>query len=147
MKSSKMLVVFFLVFTLLVGITACGSNETASSEEQEEVEQQTAVQEDTDLQAAVEQVMPTADSSASVDSLIGSWIDIDSNDRFANITKTDIGYQYEDNEGKYPATFEGGVLKVKVSNSEGDTADVYIDAETGHMLVFYQDSISEHRKK
>ena len=147
MKSSKMLVVFFLVFTLLVGITACGSNETASSEEQEEVEQQTAVQEDTDLQAAVEQVMPTADSSASVDSLIGSWIDIDSNDRFANITKTDTGYQYEDNEGKYPATFEGGVLKVKVSNSEGDTADVYIDAETGHMLVFYQDSISEHRKK
>lgn len=132
MKSSKILVVFILVFTLLAVSTACGNYNTGSSGEQ---------------QATAEQLIPTAETSASVDGLIGSWTNISANDRFANITKTDTGYQYEDNDGKYPATFADGVLKVNVSDSDSDTADVYIDAKTGHMLTVYQGSISEYSLK
>jgi hypothetical protein len=146
MKSSKIWVIFILVFVLSTIITACGSNEASSSQQQSEAVQ-SSIQAETDQVAAASEVIPTADSKASVDNLLGSWTDINSPDSFANIIKTDTGYQFQDNDGKYPAEFIDGVLKVKVSDNETDTADVYIDVNTSHMLVDYQGSTSEYSKK
>lgn len=149
MKSKKMFTIYLLIFALLTSLTACGGKTTDPSGQQassqQTADQQEADQQATDLQAAAEQVVPAADPTASVNDLIGSWTDISSTDRFANITNADTEYQYEDNDGKYSATFKDGVLKVKVSDSE--TADVYLDEKTGHMLVVYQGEPAEFSKK
>lgn len=152
MKSSKILVILILVFALPALITACGSNITSSSGQQADAQQQSesvqsSIKTETEQVTVESEVIPIADPKASVDSLIGSWTDINSPDCFASITKTDTGYEYADNEGKYPATFKDGVLKVKVSDSDSDTADIYIDANTGHMLSDYQGNTSEYSKK
>jgi hypothetical protein len=152
MKSSKILVILILVFALVAGMTACGNNKTSSSGQQADTQQQSeavqsSIQAETDQVAVASEVIPTVDSKASADSLIGSWKDINSPDRIVNITKTDTGYEYADNEGKYPAIFKDGVLKVKVSDSDSDTADIYVDAKTGHMLSVYQGNTSEYSKK
>jgi predicted small secreted protein len=139
MKSSKILVILFLAFAIPVCMTACGDTSSISSDRQATGSQDAA------QQATAQLALAAAETKASVDGLIGSWTDIASADRFVNITKTDTGYQYEDNEGKYPATFTEGVLKVEVSDSI--TVDVYIDATTGHMLSVYQENISEFSKK
>jgi hypothetical protein len=157
MKSFKILVISILVTALLAALSACGNNKNAT-DQQSDSQQQTAATQQSDAaqsstqagtgqQAIVTESMQTADPKASVDDLIGSWTDINSPDRFAKITKTDTGYQYEDNEGKYPATYKDGVLKVKVSDNDTDTADIYIDKNTGHMISTYQDNISEYSKK
>lgn len=157
MISKKMLIVYILMFVLLAGITACGNNNAITSDQQSSgqaevpaaTDQQSSDQAEvpaaTDQQATVQGAIPTADTKASVDVLIGSWSDISSPERFANITRIDSGYQYEDNEGKYPGTFKDGVLTLNVSDT--DTADVYIDPTTGHMFLVYQDNISEFEKK
>ena len=144
MTIRKMFVACLLVLTL-AGITAgCGDNTAASADGQQSgvqvTEEQAAVEE-----AVVEQAMPTPDAETGVEALLGKWEDVSSPDRFAHITKTESGYQYEDNEGKYPATFENGILKVKVSDT--DAADVYIDTKTGHLLAVYQGNQSEFLKK
>jgi len=123
------------IFTLLLiaVVTACGGNSTDSSNQ---------LVSDTQT---YEQDLPKADPNATVDSLLGSWTDINSSDRFTNITKTDNEIQYQDNEATYPATFKDGVLKVQVSST--DNADVYFDATSGHMFAIYQGNPSEFEKK
>ena len=149
MKSKNMFTIYLLLFALLTSLTACGGKTTDPSGQQASIqqtaEQQEADQQATDLQAVAEQIVSAADPTAIIDDLIGSWTDISSTDRFANITKADTEYQYEDNDGKYSATFKDGVLKVKVSDSE--TAVVYLDAKIGHMLVVYQGEPTEFSKK
>lgn len=140
MKNIKKTVLLLFTLILLIGITACSNSEAASSQED-----QAAIQEATDQQATAEQVIPKADPEASVDVLIGDWINVDLDSQFAKITKTDAGYQYEDNEGKYTATFQAGVLTVNVSDME--TAEVYFDGNTQHMVSVYQGSTSEFIKK
>lgn len=144
MKNFKILIVCILVFGLLFSMAACGSKATDAIDEQASADQ-AAIQAATDQQATVEQEIPTADPAATVDALIASWVDINSPDKFANITKEGDAYQYEDNDAKYPATFADGVLKVKVSDTE--TADVYIDAKSGHMFSVYEQSPTEFKKK
>ena len=149
MKNLKKVAILILVFALPALITACGNNDSGQqvdAQQQSEAEAvQSSIQAETDQVAAASEVIQTADTKASVDSLIGSWIDINTPERFANITKTDTEYQFEDNEGKYPATFIDGVLKVKASDSV--TVDVHIDTETGHMLSVYDGNITEFSKK
>lgn len=133
MLFKKVSIACILTLLLIAVVTACGGNSTTSSSQLV-----------TDTQTA-EQAPPKADPNATVDSLLGSWTDVNSSDRFANITKTDNAFEYQDNEGTYPATFKDGVLKVQVSST--DTADVYIDAKSGHMFAIYQGSPSEFKKK
>jgi hypothetical protein len=149
-----MSIVYILLLVLLTCITACGNNTSGFPDQQVsgqklDVQEKTNTESDTQVGTGqgdvVQGELPAADTKASVDGLIGSWTGIDSADRFVNITKTDTGYQYEDNEGKYPAEYKDGTLKIKISDS--DTADVYIDAESGHMLSVYQDNLSEYKKK
>lgn len=137
----KKLLIVVLLFVFVGGFAACGGGEANSTES---LDTQTSQQAETE-ETVVEETMPTADPNAAVDALIGSWVDISDETRFANITKADTDYQYEDNEGQYPATFENGSLKIKASDT--DTAESFIDAKTGNMLMIYQGSIWEFKKK
>lgn len=126
------------------GVTQAVGDQTAS--ERPSVDEVAATAPEATAQVeVVEQTMPTVDAGASADSLIGDWIDITADDRFAKITKTETGYQYEDNDGVYEATFADGKLIVTVSDTE--TADVYLDAQTGHMYLIYQDNPTEFKRK
>lgn len=140
MKSCKVLAVCILVFVIIVSLAACGGNSSASGETQTTVALDTSPQE-----ASVEQAIDAPDTKASADALVGEWVDINSPERFAKITKTDAGFDYEDNEGKMTGTFANGVLKVNVP--AGGTADVYISTKTGNLTTIYQDNVSEFKKK
>ena len=96
-------------------------------------------------QMASEQVAEEADTSMKADDLVGNWVDVNDSTRFANIVKDGENYSYEDNDGKYPATFKDGVLKVEVAAN--DFADVYIDTVSGHLMLVYQDNVAEFAKK
>ena len=145
MKSRRVLAVCIAVFVLLIGFSACGSNTGDSLDQSSNLQQAEDKKAEAPQQATVEQAVETPDTAATVDSLIGSWIDIASEDRFVNITKNGAEYEYEDNEGKLPATFQDGALKLKVSDTE--TADVFINPENGYLTLVYLDNISEYKKK
>jgi hypothetical protein len=139
----KFLVVLILSVTLLFILAACGGSDSAGEDAGAVVEESAAPPEP----ATVEDVLPEVDTSSAVDGLLGSWKDISDPTLFANITKVDSAYQYEDNDGKYDAVFENGKLKVSVSDDPADFAEVYIDAETAHLCVLYQGGLSEFVKK
>ncbi|HEX2947159.1 MAG TPA: hypothetical protein VHT96_14535 [Clostridia bacterium] len=160
MKFIKTSVVLMLVLVLTFAVTACGGGSSDSTAEYSSTDwsaspseslsaDEAAVQAQTNQEATVEAALPAADTAKASDTdLLGTWTDVNAPDRYATITKTDTGYQYEDNEGKYPATLVDGVLKVQVLESDPtDTADVYIEAESGHLLSVYQDNQSEFVKK
>ena len=140
MKGLKAILILTLVLVVsVIGLTACGNsgaNATDNSAEKATVEA---------LPSTAQEDYLGLDPKASADGLIGNWVEVNESERFTNITKTETGYEYEDNEGKCSATFADGILKVKVSDSE--TAEVYIDKETGHLLAIYQGVTSEFSKK
>ena len=142
MKSPKIFAVLILLLAVLSGITACGNDTPADTGAQAS---SAAPQGATVNQQTQEEVSASIDANAGADKFLGDWKDINDAERFAKITKTDTGYRYEDNEGKYPATFTDGIMLVKVSEEE--TADVYIDAETGHLFLVYQGNPSEFTRK
>jgi hypothetical protein len=96
-------------------------------------------------QMASAQIAEEADTSMKADDLIGSWVDVTDSTRFANIVKDGENYTYEDNDGKYKASFKDAVLKVEVAAN--DFAEVYIDSASGHLMLVYQDNVSEFSKK
>lgn len=141
MKSSRIISVLSLVFILLVFLSACSNSNTASSStDTSSIE---SIQPPTDA-TVVLNPLPTPDPKVTIDSLLGSWVDIDDSTRFANITKTDSGYQYQDNDGTYEATFQNGVLTVKVSDT--DSAQTYFDNTSGNLITTYQDGFSKYKK-
>lgn len=134
MKKGKKGFGFFLAVLLAGTVAACGNgniNGTAGN---------------VTMQYTVEQTLPEADATAVADGLIGNWTNYDDPEQFAVITKTASAFQYEDNDGKYPAVFENGKLRIKISDTESDSADVYLDSQTGHMMMVYQDSVYEFEK-
>ena len=141
-KNLRYLVAIVLVVTLVSGLTACGGG--GSSEKGTEVIAENTAPAEPDT---VEESLPQVDANSNADALLGSWKDIVDPSLFANITKTDTAYQYEDNDGTYTATFENGKLTVKVSEDGADTAEVYVDADSGHLFVLYQGGLSEFEKK
>lgn len=142
-KNLKYLVILVLAVTLTFGLAACGGSDSGEGEDKEVVEESTAPAEpDT-----VEEALPEVDTSASVDVLVGNWVDISDSQYFANITKDGEVYKYEDNDGTYEATFKDGKLLVPVSDAADDFAEVYVDTGTGHLLVLYQGGIAEFEKK
>lgn len=139
MKKLKVLIALVAIFSILLATSACGKKEESTGEQQ--VSEQTSAP----VEATVVEAVPSPDANSTVDALLGSWVDTSDPQRFVDITKTDAGYEYKDNEGSYPATFADGVLKVKAT--ETDTADVYIDAKTGYMVTVMQDDLTEFKKK
>jgi hypothetical protein len=135
---------FVLTFTLIALMAACGSQTNTSSDET--ISDQTADEVQAAAQpATVSQAEPEADTKVSVDALIGEWIDITDAANTAKITKIDNGYQFADKDGKYPTTFENGKLKVKVNDT--DTAEAYINSESGHLFVVLGEDMWEYSKK
>jgi hypothetical protein len=150
MKSCKLLVVGILVATIVFSLAGCGGGGNSDSDQTAAVvggvsESTAPAEAETVVQGATQQVAEAVDTASNVDAIVGSWVDVNAPDRFAKITADGTAYIYEDNEGKYPATFEGGILKLKVSDT--DTADVYIDPATEHLMMVYQDNVSEFSKK
>ncbi|HEX2945803.1 MAG TPA: hypothetical protein VHT96_07590 [Clostridia bacterium] len=115
--------------TLSSGIEASGEQQANAAPQKEVVSQEVA----------------KPDTKASVDDLTGSWTDKNDKTRFINISKDGDGYIYEDNEGKLQTEYKDGVLELKISDT--DTAKVYIDEASGHLMLVYQDNISEYEKK
>jgi hypothetical protein len=153
MKNNKMAIACFLMTVLLFSLSACGSDTNTSTTDSQTIEEQTSTSTDqaamatnSDQQAATAD-QATADPKATVDALIGSWVDINTPGAFANITKVDSGCQYEDQDNKYTATFAEGILKVAVSYAPDDVASAFIDAKTGNMILDYQGVRSEFKKK
>ena len=142
MKQIHKIGICILTIILLAVGTACGGNSAPSAGQTQETGTVAA----TEAQPGIaEQSVQSADSYSKPEQLLGSWTDISSPDRFVNITQSGTDYRYEDNEGTYPAVYEDGKLKVTVS--ETDTAEVYVDLKSGHLLSVYQDNISEYQKK
>lgn len=90
------------------------------------------------------QVNQEAKTNIEVKDLVGKWININDSTRFANIAVDGGNFTYEDNDGKYTASLENGILKVKVGDN--DFADVYIDLASGHLMLVYQDNTEEFAK-
>ncbi len=138
-KNLKRLIVFVIAVTLALGLIACGSGQGTEAPDGETA---AALE-----PATVEEAIPDADTGSSPDILIGSWKGISDPDSFANITKTEAGYQYEDNDDVYEAAFAEGKLKIRVSEDAADIAEAYVDTETGNLLVLYQGGLSKFEKK
>ncbi len=137
-----------LATILMLTLAGCGSggdNSGASDARTTAAEISVPAESQVIEQAVTEQIAEEADAKGSVREILGDWVDVATADRFANITENGGAYQYEDNEGKYPAEFVDGVLKVKLN--ETDTADVYIDMGSGNLKLIFQDNISEFKRK
>lgn len=145
MRRKKVLIIFTVIMAFMFSLSGCGGDTGEATEEGVAAEESVAAVAETVEQVVTEQIAEAVDTKSSVDDLVGSWIDIAAADRFVNITKEGAAYQYEDNEGKLPAEFLDGILKVKISDTE--TADVYIDTQSEHLLLVYQDNVSEFTKK
>lgn len=63
--------------------------------------------------------------------LAGTWMEVDGTD-YAIVRPTEEGWIFEDDGGRYPAVYEGGVLKI--STGLGEVTGIY-DSETGMMLL------------
>lgn len=139
-----------IIAVLLLSMTACGKSSDSNDEQtsvtqSEEIDQ--SIQDATNQQATLEQALPTVDPNETADVLIGSWYEKSSPEHFVNITKVEEGYQVEDNDGKYAATFGQGILTVKVSDTETDTASIFYDAKSGRIILVYQDVPTQFEKK
>lgn len=138
MKIKQGITLSILVFVLFIGLTACAGGKSKSDEALAPV----AVDSSQLSEEAMSTPAPNKDEEA--DNLIGEWTQVDNEEQFAKITKDSEGYQYEDNDGKYSATFKDGVLIVNVDANS--TASVYIDAKTAKLILNYQESITQFNK-
>jgi hypothetical protein len=135
---------FMLCLIVLLPVlltSACGRQSSDPAEELSDEQQAvlTPEQEEVDLELAV------PDSGSVAEEIMGNWVGAGDDSRFVNIERNGDEFLYEDNEGIFAGTFEKGVLKVKVTDT--DVAQAYFDNTTGHLLLVYQDDISEFRRK
>jgi hypothetical protein len=144
MKIKIILSVYLFVVMIFFTLAACSVVSTDA--ELHSLDKATEQQDETKPEkAVVAQEFASPDSDADSVDLTGSWADINDMSRFINITKSGEEYVYEDNEGKLQTAYKDGVLEVKVSDT--DIAKVYLDKSTGHLLMVYQDNLSEFEKK
>lgn len=145
MRKRNVLVVGAVAAVLVFGLMGCGGSSDDASVPATIEEATGPAEAQTIVQAATQQIAESVDTKSSVDVILGSWVNIAAADQFANITKEGDKYQYEDNDGKYPAEFVDGILKVKVDDTT--TADVYVDVDTGNLKLSFGDNVSEFKKK
>jgi hypothetical protein len=126
-----------LIGILIIGLIGCGSKSSDKTENDKSSSVSAAAL--TNANTSV----PSA--NVTVDNILGSWVDIKDETRFGNITKTDTGYQFEDNDGKYPGKYIEGVLQIKVT--ETDLADIYYNAGEAHLILDFQGDVTKFKKK
>ena len=147
-KVSVMVLTLVAMFSVF---TACGNNSKGNGDESSVAPEISTVEQSVvgeQLKAEAEKV-PEPDTKAAVtsDSLLGGWNDINDATRFVEIAKNGEEYQYKDNDGTYTGTFADGVLTIKVSDAENDTAKVFLETETGNLILDYQGDIYEFTKR
>jgi hypothetical protein len=144
-KAISTVLIFFLTALLL--LSGCGGEKaddgagTAGEVQQEPAEPVPEVVE----QDIAEQITEAADTEAEPDAFVGDWVGADDDSLFVKITKEGDKYTFEDNDGAYEAAMSDGILKVTVT--EGEFADVYVDKETGNLVLTYMDSIISYARK
>ncbi len=145
MKTKKVLIICLAVLTLTFTFAACGGGSSEPElipTDEQSIQKQPETKPDKEV---ITQEPAVQDTNVDVSDLTGSWTDVSDESRFVNITQDGDEYVYEDNEGKLPAGYKDGALEIKISDS--DTAKVYIDKSTGHLVLVYQDNMSEFKKK
>lgn len=143
MKTKKVLPIFIAITVLLFVFAGCGGPKEPRGGEAEYVPPVAETVE----QNVAEQITETVDKAVGDEELLGSWVGAYDDTLVANISKNGDEYEFEDNDGKYKGTFVDGILKVAVSDQEGDTADVYINKENGNLVLVYMENIIEYARK
>lgn len=138
---SAVLIISLLTLLLLAGCGGNTDNGTVGDTPSEPVEAVPEVVE----QVLAEQITEAADTEVDTDDFVGDWTGTDDDTLFVTITKEGDKYKYEDNDGAYEAVLAEGILKVTVA--EDDYADVYVDKETGNLVLTYMDSIISYTRK
>ena len=150
-----------IVFIMIFSLAACGGD---NAEESAAAAVSSAVQQDVIEELAEKaaevpvpdtQAAASADAAAdaneaessSIEKLLGDWTDVNDVSRFVKISENGGQYEYEDLDGKYPGTYKDGILTIKISDAENDTATVFIDVKTGNMVTNYQGDIYEFSRK
>ena len=151
-----------IIFIMIFSLTACGgdnANESAEAAAVSSAAQQEVIEELAEKAAEVPmpdtQAAASADAAAdvneaessSIEKLLGDWTDVNDVSRFVKITDNGGQYEYEDVDGKYPGTYKDGILTIKITDAENDTATVFIDVKTGNMVTNYQGDIYEFSRK
>lgn len=145
MKLKNLIVIGIVCTVVLFAFTGCGSKSDEGTSGETAAQEQVEAVPETVVQNTAEQITESADVETTVDEFEGSWVGVDDATLFVNITKAGDQYEYEDNDGKYQASFSEGILKVVVA--ENDTADVYVDKESGNLVLVYMDSTIQYVKK
>ena len=100
-----------------------------------------------DTQAAADGVSTDSSVQTAEEKLLGDWADINDETRLVKITVNGSEYTYTDPDGSYRGTVMDGVLAIKISEAENDTAMVFIDSKTGNLVTNYQGDIYEFTRK
>lgn len=145
MKTKRVLLICITIAVLMLAFAGCGSGGDTSGQNTDVQADPVEAEPEVVEQEVTEQIAEAANTEAGVDEFEGSWVGVDDASLFVNITKDGDQYKYEDNDGAYQAAFADGILKVTVA--ENDTADVYVDKDTGHLVLTYMDSIIEYARK
>lgn len=155
----KGLMASILVLVMIFSLAACGGSNNASSDapatistaDQQEVINNLA-QEAADVPKPDTQIIegttsPDSTAPDTENKLLGEWADINDATRIVKVTKNGEEYQYADPDGTYNGTMKDGILTIKISDAENDTAMVFIDSKTGNLVTNYQGDIYEFTKK
>lgn len=162
MKTLMRMLAIVLLLGMMVSLAACGGESagdsgtvqeetTAADTSEQETSADTAASTTDEVKAEIvvekpaDNPIPSVDPSLTDASILGEWTDIEDAARFAKITKTDSGYQYEDNEGSYAGEFKDGALLLNVSDT--DTVQVYFDVSSQNLISIYQGTPSRFKKK
>lgn len=143
MKVKNVFLIFVIITVLMFAFAGCGgrdSSDEATDAETTPVEPEPEVVE----QEVSQKITEEADTETTEDVFTGKWVGMDDPLLFVNITKDGDKYLYEDNDGAYDAEFADGILKVTVA--ENDFANVYVDKNSGNLVLTYMDNIIEYKR-
>ena len=145
MKAKNAFLIFVVILAVVFAFTGCGSRNGDSSGETAVVDETPKEPEPEVVQQEVTQkIVEEADTKTTEDVFVGKWVGVDDPSLFVDITKDGDKYAYEDNDGTYEAVFADGILKVTVA--ENDFATVYVDKDSGNLVLTYMDNIIEYKK-